>query len=179
MLVLTTNLLDHGCRTPGFYKIRCGIKTHDTFKLDAIIPELKSKNKVGILYELAEMLSQVSGVSQDLLVQSLWERERMGSTGIGGGLAIPNCRLDGIERCYLAFGRSLEGMDFKSIDRQPVRLFFSFCSPIHHPEMHIRLLADLSCFLKNGILRHQLINAWDKQDIPNFAWKQQNTPLEL
>ena len=96
----------------------------------------------------------------------------MDSSGIGGGLAIPNCRLNGIERCYLFFGRSPKGVDFSAIDGQPVKLFFSFCSSIHHPEMHIRLLADLSHLLKNGIFRHQLINAGDKQEILNLLSKE-------
>jgi PTS system nitrogen regulatory IIA component len=117
------------------------------------------------LAELAGALTKVSGVSQNQLLWSFGERERLGSTGIGGGLAIPNCRSDRIERCYLVFGRSQKGVDFEAIDRQPVGLFFSFCSPIHNPELHVDLLSCLGNSLKNRIFRNQLMYAENEEKI--------------
>jgi PTS system nitrogen regulatory IIA component len=164
-MLLLPDHIGRESKRPGVVKTRGGVKTHDTFKLGAIIPVLNSRGKSGILAELAGPLSKVSGVPQDQLLWSFWERERLGSTGIGGGLATPNCRSDGIERCYLVFGRTPKGVDFEAIDGQPVRLFFSFCSPIHKPGLHIKLLASLGHSLKNRIFRNQLMHAENEEKI--------------
>jgi PTS system fructose-specific IIC component len=147
-------------------KARDRLTMNDNFHVDAVIPDLKSSAKVGILAELAEVLSQVSNIPQEFLVSRLLERYSNGGCFAHTGVAIPNCRVGGISACFIVFGRSREGVRFgAALDNKPVHLFFFFCSPLAAPEMHVRSLGHLSNFIKNGFFRNQLLKAESKEKI--------------
>jgi mannitol/fructose-specific phosphotransferase system IIA component (Ntr-type) len=169
MLVLS-NLIYRETRPFGFAKAEdhLKIKINDNSHVDTVIPYLKSKDYVGVLGELADELSKVSHVPQNILFRGLSERVADGGCPALCGFALLSCRLAEvkIDRCFLAFGRSREGVRFETaLDNKPVHLFFSFCSPLAEPEMHVRLLGHLSRCLKNGFFRNQLLKAESKAEI--------------
>jgi PTS system nitrogen regulatory IIA component len=90
------------------------------------------------------------------LVEVLFERERLGSTGIGEGIAIPHGKLDDLDQLALSFGRSAHGVDFESMDGKPVHLFFLLVAPENCPGIHLRALAKIARLLKNGSVRKRL-----------------------
>ena len=98
--------------------------------MDSIVPELKGRTKKQVLEELIDAVKQNKPtIDRDRLMKVLLERERLGSTGIGDGIAIPHGKLRDIDDLVLSFGRSSEGIDFESMDGKPVHLFFLLVAP--------------------------------------------------
>jgi PTS system nitrogen regulatory IIA component len=95
----------------------------------------------------------------------LLERERLGSTGIGDGIAIPHGKLRDINDLVLSFGRSAEGIDFESMDGKPVHLFFLLVAPETCAGIHLRALARIARLLKNGTVRKKLAKVDSREDI--------------
>jgi mannitol/fructose-specific phosphotransferase system IIA component (Ntr-type) len=93
------------------------------------------------------------------LFQKLWEREQLGSTGIGGGVAIPHCKLAGLAAGVVAVGTVPEGIDFGAVDGRPVYLFFLVISPASAPGEHLQVLAAISRWIKGGSRRIEEILA--------------------
>ena len=132
----------------------------DIFKKGYIIEDLKSKTKRAVLAELSEILMQGDvKVDTRLMVDVLMEREKLGSTGIGDGIAIPHGKLKGIDHLLLSFGRSREGIDFDSIDNRPVHLFFLLMAPESSTGQHLKALAKISRMLKDEHFRSVLLSA--------------------
>ncbi len=102
------------------------MKILDVLRKETIITDLKSQNKKGVIEELAASVSQITGTSSRELVQVLLERERLGSTGIGGGIGIPHGKLANLESLIMGFGLSRIGVDFESMDGRPTHLFPSY-----------------------------------------------------
>jgi len=133
---------------------------------DSIVLELASKNKVEVLRELVAALRD-SNVELDIeeVVRVLVEREKLGSTGIGEGVAIPHGKVDGIKRVVGAFGRSSKGIDFDSLDGTPVKLFFLLLAPTDSTGSHLKALAKASKMLKSQPLRDRLLQASDREEV--------------
>ncbi|MBW2410625.1 MAG: PTS sugar transporter subunit IIA, partial [Deltaproteobacteria bacterium] len=93
------------------------MRIQDVLKREAIIDNLKARTKEGILEELVVPVAQIAGVDQEELLRVLMDRERLGSTGIGGGIGIPHGKLKNIDNLVLGFGLSRQGVDFESIDK--------------------------------------------------------------
>lgn len=110
---------------------------------------LSAGDRTAALRVLAEKVA-AEGLVDDAgeLQQKLVEREQLGSTGIGGGVAIPHCKLKGLKRGVVAVARLEEGVDFGAADGQPVRLFFLVVSPSESPAEHLQILAAISRWLK-------------------------------
>ncbi|MBW1759346.1 MAG: PTS sugar transporter subunit IIA, partial [Deltaproteobacteria bacterium] len=100
------------------------MKIVDALHRETIIVNLESNDKKGILEELVAPVARISGVNHEKLVKVLLERERLGSTGIGGGIGIPHGKLKGLDSLVLGFGLSKKGVDFDSMDSQPTHIFF-------------------------------------------------------
>lgn len=117
---------------------------------ELIFPEIEAASASALLHTLAERLVAAGvGSSPQLLYQKLLEREQLGSTGIGSGIAIPHCKLAGLERVVLAIATVRgEGIDFLAIDQKPVRLFFVVVSPEGSPAEHLQCLAAISKWVK-------------------------------
>lgn len=125
-----------------------------------IIPDLKAKDKKGVLEELAESItSQAPSLDKGSLVKVLLERERLGSTGIGDGIAIPHGKFQGVSHPIVSFGRSRRGLDFESMDGQPAFLFFLLVAPENSASIHLKALAKISKILKNSSFRKVLMEA--------------------
>lgn len=131
-----------------------------------ILLEMGAKNKEGALRELASVLQrQCPAVNLEAICQVLNEREQIGSTGVGNGVAIPHGRVAGLSQILFCFGRSLDGIGFDAIDNQPVHYFFLILSPTHVAEEYLQTLAQASRLLKQPEKRRLLRVAPDKQEI--------------
>jgi len=133
---------------------------------DSIIPDLKAKDKKGVLEELAEvMVTHEPSIDKNSLVRILMERERLGSTGIGDGVAIPHGKYRGVNYPIVSFGRSLKGLDFESMDGRPAYLFFLLVAPESSAGVHLKALAKIAKILKDGSFRRGLLEATSKEEI--------------
>jgi PTS system nitrogen regulatory IIA component len=130
----------------------------DMFKKEFIIEELKSRTRREVLTELSEIFSRANiRVDYDNMVDVLLEREKLGSTGIGGGIAIPHGKLAGLEDLIVSFGRSTDGIDFDSMDGKPVHIFFLLMAPENSAGQHLKALARISRMLKDDSFKTDLI----------------------
>lgn len=116
--------------------------------------------------ELAETISNHEpSVDKGDLVRVLLERERLGSTGIGDGVAIPHGKLKGVRNPIISFGRSKQGLDFESMDGQPAYLFFLLVAPENSAGLHLKALAKIAKILKSSSFRKRLMVAPSRDDI--------------
>jgi PTS system nitrogen regulatory IIA component len=142
------------------------MKILDILKKDCIIPELRSQNKEGVLEELTGALSSFkAALNREALVEILLERERLGSTGIGDGIAIPHGKIQDLDELILSFGRSTRGIDFDSMDGRPTHLFFLLIAPENSAGIHLRALAKISRLLKSAHFRQRLMEAENREEI--------------
>jgi PTS system nitrogen regulatory IIA component len=141
------------------------MKILDVLSREAICADLKSADKKGILEELASPVAEVAGVSRDDIIRVLMERERLGSTGIGGGIGIPHGKLKELQTLFLGFGLSRAGVDFESLDGKPTRIFFLLLTPENSTGLHLKVLARISRILKNELLKEKLLAAATPEEI--------------
>jgi len=114
-----------------------------------IFPGLLAADAAGVLREIAGRVATAGVVADaEVLYQRLWEREQLGSTAIGRGIAIPHCKLDGLAHVVLAVALAPAGVEFGAADGQPVRLFFVVVSPSRSPAEHLQSLAAISRWVK-------------------------------
>jgi PTS system nitrogen regulatory IIA component len=137
----------------------------DILQEEAIIAELTATDKKGVLLELAAPVAEASGVAQDEMVRVLLERERLGSTGVGSGIAIPHGKLKSLNALLVGFGRSHQGVEFDAIDGKPAHIFFLLMAPEDSTGAHLRMLARISRLLKDSSLRQRLMDAADSREI--------------
>ena len=132
----------------------------DFIREDLILPELASKAKLDVLAELAgHLAAHHEGVGTDDLVKVLVERERLASTAIGEGVAIPHGKLDAVGRLVACVGRAREGVDFDSMDGRPTHLFFVLVAPENSTGVHLKALARISRLFKDPEFRTRLMAA--------------------
>ncbi len=132
----------------------------------AIVAEMQAKDKPNALAELTDSLIACEpSLNRDDVIFVLQERERLGSTGIGDGVAIPHGKLAGIPELKLVFGRSHSGVDFESMDGQPAHLFFLLIAPEESVGVHLKTLAKISKLLKDVAVRKKLMDAPDQAAI--------------
>jgi len=141
------------------------MKILDILKEKAIISELNATDKKGALEELTRPVAKASGVNHEEMVRVLLERERLGSTGIGGGIAIPHGKLKSLDSLLVGFGRSHKGVDFEAIDGKPAHLFFLLMAPENSTGAHLQMLARISRLLKDSTFRQRLMTAGDRHEI--------------
>ena len=129
-------------------------------KSEFIIEELKATNKRDVLAELIAVIAKGAGsFDPEAMLQVFLEREQLGSTGIGDGIAIPHGKLAGLDEIVIAFGRSRKGVAFKALDGKPVHLFFLLAAPENSAGRHLKALAKVSRILKDGVFRKNLLEA--------------------
>lgn len=137
----------------------------EVLQKEAILSDLKSQDKKGILEELVVPIAKIARVSQEDLMRVLLEREKLGSTGIGGGIGIPHGKYKGLESLILGFGLSRKGVDFESMDGLPTHIFFLLITPENSTGLHLKLLARISRILKHEPFKERLLNATDSNEI--------------
>ncbi len=132
----------------------------DDLQPAAIIPALSARDKDEVLAELARnVIARYPTLDGQNLIQILNEREKLGSTGIGDGIAIPHGKLKQATELVCTFGRSVEGVDFKSLDGRPVHLFFLLIAPENAASVHLKALARISRILRDPAVRTRLMAA--------------------
>jgi len=132
----------------------------------AIVEDLSSRDKKGVLQELVSVLVESGKLKEpEKPLHVLLEREKLGSTGIGDGVALPHGKLNGLDGIVCSFGRSKQGVDFQSIDEEPAHLFFLLLAPENSAGEHLQALARLSRLLKDPQFRKRLMAAGSKEDV--------------
>jgi len=127
---------------------------------------LQAKNKTDALQELVQTIID-GGLKLDLtsVMEVLQQREKLGSTGIGDGVAIPHGKIPELSELVVAFGRSKEGISFDSIDGRPVYIFFLLLAPENSAGQHLKILAKISKMLKVVDFRKKLMDAKSREDL--------------
>lgn len=142
------------------------MKISEVLKPECMIATLKSSTQEEVIRELSSIIHQAHPeLSEKELAQVLLEREKLGSTGIGSGVAIPHGKLPGLKKIVAAFGRSPEGIDFDAQDSQKVHLFFALFVPENAAGLHLKALAKLSRLLKDASFREKILSLSDCQNI--------------
>lgn len=133
---------------------------------DLIFPRLAGSDRASVLRELALRLAESNVVSDgEALYRLLEEREELGSTGIGSGVAVPHCKVKGLDQVILAVGIATTAIDFDSADGKPVRVFFVLLSPHHQPAAHLQSLASISRWVQGGQRLSQLLTCRDEDKV--------------
>ncbi len=141
----------------------------DLISLDYVISNLKAVSKRDALAELTEILARKNeSLDKEFVLSVLLEREKMGSTGIGDGVAIPHGKLKNLDRVIISFARSVSGVPFDSVDGKPVHLLFLLLAPQESAGLYLRILAKLSRFLKSPVSREKLLQAQSAQEITDI-----------
>lgn len=142
------------------------MKISELLNPQAIVADMQAVSKDAALSELTDALLAVApGLEREDVLLVLREREQLGSTGIGDGVAIPHGKLKEMPELMLAFGRSHGGVDFESMDGQPAHLFFLLVAPEESVGIHLKTLARISKLLKDSTVRQQMRDADDAQQI--------------
>ena len=136
------------------------MKLTDLLMVEDINPNLESNDKLGVLKELVELIAKRhTGLDKDSVLRILLDREKLGSTGTGEGIAIPHGKVDAISDLIVGFGRSADGVDFDSIDGKPAHLFFLLVAPANSVGTHLSILARISNLLNDADVRKGLLDA--------------------
>lgn len=142
------------------------IRMRDLLRDTLVIEDISASDRNGVISEFAELLRSAGLVEdKDEIVRLLVDRETLGSTGVGDGVAIPHGKVPGLQEMIVSFGRSRNGVDFQSLDGKPAHLFFLLLVPPNNPGEHLKMLARISRILKNPALREQLRSAHDGREI--------------
>ncbi|MBT8763405.1 PTS sugar transporter subunit IIA [Desulfohalobiaceae bacterium Ax17] len=136
---------------------------------DLIIPSLTARTKSEVLAELISPLAaKFTFIDKAHVHEVLLDREKLGTTGIGDGVAIPHGKLEDLEDVLLVAGRSLEGVDFDALDHKPVHIFFMLLAPEKSAGKHLKVLAFVSRLLQDVTFKESFLGAKDKQELWSF-----------
>lgn len=132
----------------------------------AVIADLSAQTKPAVLDELCRSLAQASPqLDSSRLVEVLQDREKLGSTGIGEGVAIPHGKLAGLTQLVASFGVSRAGVDFDALDGKKTHLFFALVAPENSAGIHLKALARISRLFKNPRFRESILKAQSAGEI--------------
>ena len=150
----------------------------DILSADSTLVDLKGETKEDIIAELVDTLAVGDAISdRDKVLQAVLEREKIMSTGIGDGIAIPHGKSDAVEKLVAALGTQRRGVDFEALDGEPAYVFFLLVSPANVSGPHIKALARISRLLKNDDFKKKLIAAETAAKIIEIIeTEERNTP---
>jgi PTS system nitrogen regulatory IIA component len=142
------------------------MKITEILSADMVVPELGGSTKAQILRELARPLAnKFRDLDLNVITAVLAERERLGSTAIGDGIAIPHGKMPGVTQIVGIFGRHRNGVDFESLDGKPTHLFFVLIAPEDSTSQHLKALARVSRLFKDTSFRDRLLNAKNAEEL--------------
>lgn len=131
-----------------------------------VIAHVQGVTKKDVLVELVYALKKTNLIKNEQeVVRVILEREKLGSTGIGDGVAIPHGKLKGLENIICVFGRSLQGVEFDAVDQKPVHIFFLLLAPENSASLHLKMLSRISKLLRDPSFRKRLMELGDSHDI--------------
>lgn len=141
------------------------MKISDILRPECVLADIRGKTKREILTELSKPIAQIYGINTEELVRVLLNREKLGSTGIGEGVAIPHGKVGGLDTIASSVGISREGLKFDALDSKLCHIFFLLVAPVNAVSGHLKALARASMLLKNPSLRENLIEAGSTEKI--------------
>jgi PTS system nitrogen regulatory IIA component len=145
------------------------VKITDFLSAQTVIPTLASRDKNAALQEMAEgLVSYHRQLDKQKVLAVLLDREKISTTAIGEGVAIPHGKLPGVDRVMGMFARSPEGVDFASLDGGPTHLFFVLIAPENAAADHLKALARISRLLKDEAFRRRLMEGQTGQELFNI-----------
>jgi nitrogen PTS system EIIA component len=144
------------------------MKMGEILQESCVVADLKGRTKKEVLLELINALKD-AGLVEDVekAVGVVLEREKLGSTGIGDGVAIPHGKMKGLGNILCAFGKSKEGLDFDAVDSKPVHIFFLLLAPEDSASLHLKTLSRISKLLRDPSFRKRLVELTSSRDIYN------------
>jgi PTS system nitrogen regulatory IIA component len=138
------------------------MKIVDFVRPDLVVPDLSATDKPGIIEELASHIAErVPVIDRDKLARALMEREKLASTGIDQGVAIPHAKMRDLGSLVACVGRKKDGVDFASMDCKPSHLFFVLVAPENSTGVHLKALARISRLFRDPGFRSRLLEAPD------------------
>jgi PTS system nitrogen regulatory IIA component len=135
---------------------------NDLLAAHAVLPAIKAKNKKLALLELAALVAAECGRGERDIFVTLWQRERLGSTGVGRGVSIPHGKLAKLDRLVGLFARLEKPIDFEALDGEPVDLIFLLLAPEGAGADHLKALARIARLLRDEKIAEQLRAARDE-----------------
>jgi PTS system nitrogen regulatory IIA component len=134
------------------------LKIAEILQEQCVVTDIRGKTKKEIITELVEALANARLVKDvEPVVNVVMDREKLGSTGIGNGVAVPHGKLKNINNIMCAFGRSQNGVDFDAVDRAPVHIFFLVLAPEDSASLHLKVLSRITKILRDQSLRKKII----------------------
>jgi len=150
------------------------MRLYETLDERLILPKLKSTTKSTVLKEFVSLIKKHGLIkNMEEVYDALMEREKQTTTGIGRGIAIPHCKLKGIDRIIVALGRSKKGIDYKSLDSKPVNIFFVILSPVNMDDQHIKTLSAISKLLKHIHVNNAIMGAKTAREIMDIITREE------
>lgn len=138
----------------------------ETLNESCVIADIQGSTKKDVLIELVRALKKANLIKNEKeVVNVILEREKLGSTGIGDGVAIPHGKFKDIQNIICVFGRSLQGVDFDSVDQKPAHIFFLLLAPENSASLHLKMLSRISKLLRDPSFRKRLMELGDSHDI--------------
>ncbi|OGW82795.1 MAG: PTS fructose transporter subunit IIA [Omnitrophica bacterium RIFCSPLOWO2_01_FULL_45_10] len=142
------------------------MKIMDFLNKKAVIANLRSTDKEGVIKELVESLVKAAEIkNREEMMKAILAREALGSTGIGQGIGIPHAKSPNVKELVAAFGLSQKGVNFDSLDGEAVYIFFLLIAPEESAGPHLKALARISRMLKDKYFREQLKKSKDEREI--------------
>lgn len=120
----------------------------DLIRPNSVLPALRANSKKQAIQELAAKGAKITGIEERPIFDALLQREKLGSTGVGGGIAIPHGKLAGLDRIHGVFARLVRPIDFEAVDDQPVDLLFLLLAPENAGADHLKALARIARILR-------------------------------
>lgn len=141
------------------------MKISDILSVNSVLLSVKAKNKRQLLQELSQFAADITKINDRTIFDTVLERENLGSTGFGGGTALPHGRLAELDKVYGFLAKLPTPVDFESVDNKPVDLVFLLLSPESSGADHLTALAQISRILKDENTVTKLRAATDKEEI--------------
>jgi len=136
------------------------MKIDEILKKESVIADLLGNNKVKVMKEMTQCLKKNHFIKNDqALFETLMEREKLGSTGIGENVAIPHGKSDEVTQIITVLARSKTGVEFESLDQKPVHFVCMVIAPTASTGQHLKVLARISRIFKNQGLREEILKA--------------------
>ncbi|MCQ8782204.1 PTS IIA-like nitrogen regulatory protein PtsN [Mangrovibrevibacter kandeliae] len=148
----------------------------DLIDQEAVLPALKANSKKQVLQELAEAAAERTGLPERDIFDTILQRERLGSTGVGNGIAIPHGKLEGLDRLWGIFARLTKPVEFDALDDQPVDLVFLLLAPENAGADHLKALSKVARLLRNPDMVEKLRTSRDASAIYALITQAAATP---
>jgi PTS system nitrogen regulatory IIA component len=141
------------------------VKIQDFLRPQAVLADLQGRTAAEVLAELCRPVAQANGLDAARLVQVLLDREKLGSTGVGDGVAIPHGKWPGLPALVATVGRSREGIEYRAADGKPARIFFALLAPENSAGAHLKALSRVSRIFRVAAFREAILAAPSSEEI--------------